>query len=337
MATIQEISQICGVSVSTVSKALNGYTDISEKTRELVFKTANELGYLQALNTKSLKMKKTYNIGVLFSTATELGLRNEYFIEILTAFKNKTAQYGYDLTFVEQRIGSRKMTFLEYSNYRKFDGILVLCEDFGNEEVLRLINSDFPVVTIDYAFMNSYSIISDNYNGMKQLVNYVIRQGHTQIGMIHGAASLVTKNRIDAFYDALKEKRIRVPDNYIIESSFKNIEQAQDAALKLLQLPSRPSCILAPDDYSSLGVINAIRLSGLKVIKDVSVAGYNGIASSSAIMGIKLTTVKQDTMYIGKEAADKLIQMIEKPNHRTMDTMFVKQTLMIGNSVRKII
>lgn len=335
MATIQELSERCGVSVSTVSKALNGYSDISEKTRDLVIKMANEIGYFPNANARALKLKKTYNIGVLFHTPSNLGLKNEYFAYVLEAFKDEAARNGYDITFIEHNIGKRKMTYLEHCQHRHFDGVCVVCADYENEEVIRLVNSELPVITIDYAFQKAYSIISDNYGGMKQLTNFILRQGHKEIAFIYGMNSLVTRNRIDGFVDTMEENGLKVPKEYLQESLYRNSAVTEDQAIKLLKLPNRPTCIIAPDDTSAMGVLSAIRKSGLQVVKDISVAGYDGIDSSQYV-GVKLTTVKQEREAIGKEAAKKLIQMIEHDGELMQDTVFMKQTLIIGNSVKKI-
>ena len=335
MATIQELSERCGVSVSTVSKALNGYSDISEKTRELVIKTANEMGYFPNANARALKLKKTYNIGVLFNTYTNLGLKNDYFAHILSVFKDEAALAGYDITFIEHYIGRRKMTYLEHCQYRHFDGVCIVCADYENEDVIKLVNSDIPIITIDYAFQKSYSIISDNYGGMKQLTNFIIRQGHTDIALIHGVKTLVTKNRMDGFFDAMEENKLKVPIEYVQESLYRNSIMAEEIATKLLQLRNRPTCIIAPDDQSAMGVINAIRKHGLQVVKDISVAGYDG-TDAQQMVGIKLTTVKQERDNIGMESARKLIQLMEKNEDLPLGTLFMKQTLNVGNSVRKI-
>lgn len=336
MATIQELSKRCGVSVSTVSKALNGYSDISEKTKELVIKTAHDMGYFPNSSSKALKLKKTYNIGILFHTVTKVGLKNDYFAHILEAFKEEAAKNGYDITFIENYLGRRKMTYLEHCEYRHFDGVCIVCADFESEEVIKLVNSDIPVVTIDYAFHKAYSIISDNYGGMKQLTNYIIRQGHTEIAFIHGIkSSLVTKNRLEGFYETLKENGIKVPQEYVIESQYRNQAMAEGNALKLLQLPKKPTCIIAPDDQSAMGVMSAIRKYGLQPVKDISVAGYDGV-SNNILMGAKLTTIKQERDFIGKEAARKLIKQMEGGPEVPLDTIFMRQTLLIGNSVKKI-
>ncbi len=336
MATIQELSKRCGVSVSTVSKALNGYSDISDRTRELVIKTANEMGYFPNANARALKLKKTYNIGVLFNN-TNLGLKNEYFAHILAAFKEEAALNGYDITFIENYIGRRKMTYLEHCQYRHFDGVCIVCADYESDEVIKLINSDIPAVTIDYAFQKAYSIISDNYNGMKQLTNFIIRQGHKDIAFIHGVKdSLVTKNRLEGFYDALVENDMKISPDYVAEGAYRNTNVTEDVATRILHMKSKPTCIIAPDDLAAMGVLSAMRKLGLQPAKDISFAGYDG-TDTNLLIGAKLTYVKQERESIGKEAAKKLVQMVENSSEISLDTIFMKQTLIIGNSVRKLI
>lgn len=336
MATIKELSLRCGVSVSTVSKALNGYQDISEATRELVIKAANEIGYFPDANARALKMKKTYNIGVLFSTLSDYGLRNEYFAHILASFKEKASKRGYDITFIEHNIGNRKMTFLEHCRYRNFDGIFIACADFGETEVLEVVNSDFPVVTIDHVFNEAISVLSDNIEGMRQLTQYIIDGGHKKIAYIHGTKSSVTHNRLVGFHNTLKENGISIPTEYFVEGNYRDAENSEQLALKLLELPNPPSCIIAPDDYAALGVMNAARRLGLKIPDDISVAGYDGISVSQALEP-KLTTIKQDTDKIGAEAVKQLINLIESPMATSLDNIYLKVQLVKGGSVKIII
>jgi LacI family transcriptional regulator len=335
MATIKDLSLRCGVSVSTVSKALNGYQDISESTREIVIKAANEIGYFPDANARALKMKKTYNIGVLFSTLSNHGLRNEYFAHILASFKERAAKRGYDITFIEHNIGNRKMTYLEHCRYRNFDGVFIACAEFSEPEVLELVNSDYPVVTIDHAFNEAISVLSDNVEGMKQLIQYIIDQGHTKIAYIHGTKSSVTHNRLVSFNNILKENGITIPEEYFIEGIYRSAESAEELALRLLELPDPPTCIVAPDDYAALGVMNTARRMGLKIPEDISVAGYDGISVSQALEP-KLTTIKQDTDKIGAEAAKQLINLIESPMTTSLDNIYLKVQLVKGGSVKNL-
>jgi DNA-binding LacI/PurR family transcriptional regulator len=147
--------------------------------------------------------------------------------------------------------------------------------------------------------------------------------------------TLVTRNRVDGFMDAMEENGLKVSKQYLRESLYRNSLRTEEQALKLLALPKRPTCIIAPDDNSAMGVVSAIRKRGLQLVKDISIAGYDGVDLQQFI-GVKLTTVKQEREVIGKEAAKKLIQMIESNEVIQQDTIFMKQTLIIGNSVKKI-
>lgn len=335
MATMKDLSLKCGVSVSTVSKALNGYQDISEETRKMIIKAASEAGYFPDANARALKMKKTYNIGVLFSTMAKHGLRNEYFAHILASFKEKAAKRGYDITFIEHNIGNRKMTYLDHCRYRNFDGVFIACAEFSEPEVLELVNSDYPVVTIDHAFNEAISVLSDNADGMRQLTQYIVDQGHTKIAYIHGTKSSVTHNRLVSFNNVLKENGIKVPEEYFVEGIYRSAESAEELALGLLKLPDPPTCILASDDYAALGVMNTVRRLGLKIPEDISLAGYDGISVAQALEP-KLTTVKQDTDKIGSEAAKQLINLIESPMTTSLDNLYLRVQLVKGASVKNL-
>ncbi len=335
MATIRDISLKCGVSVSTVSKVLNGYREIGEETTKAVLKAADELGYVPNSYARQLKLKKSYNIGVLFDTLSVYGLKNEYFAHILAALRENASMRGYDITFIENNIGKRKMTYLEHCRYRNFDGICIVCADFTNPEVIELVNSDFPVVTIDHTFNEAISIISDNSKGMRDLTEYIVSQGHKKIAYIHGNKSSVTHNRMVAFNRVLAEHNISVPDHYFCEGEYRVAESAEEFTYHLLDLPERPTCIVAPDDYAALGVIKAIKKRGLQFPEEISVAGYDGISVSQALEP-KLTTVKQDTDKLGEEAAKKLISLMESPMTTPLTHVVLPSELLIGDSVRNI-
>jgi LacI family transcriptional regulator len=314
---------------------LNGYREIGEETTKAVLKAADEMGYVPNSYARQLKSKKSYNIGVLFDTLSVYGLKNEYFAHILAALRENTSIRGYDITFIENNIGNRKMTYLEHCKYRNFDGICIVCADFTNPEVLEVVNSDFPVVTIDHSFNEAISIVSDNSGGMKELMEYIISRGHKKIAYIHGNKSSVTHNRMVAFNQVLAEHKISVPEYYFCEGEYRLAEIAEEYAYRLLDLKDRPTCIVASDDYAALGVIKAIKRRGLKFPEEISVAGYDGISVSQALEP-KLTTVKQNTDRIGEEAAKKIISLMESPMTTALNHMILKAELLVGDSVAVI-
>lgn len=334
MVSMKDIALKCGVSVATVSKALNGYSDIGEETRDIVKKAAAELGYFPNSAARALKTNRTYNIGVLFVDEAQSGLTHEYFARVLDSIKVRAENKGYDITFINHHIGTRAMSYYEHCRYRNVDGVVIACVNFDEPEVVELINSDIPVVTIDHIFNNRTAIMSDNIGGMREIVQYVHSMGHQKIAYIHGVDSSVTKDRLTSFYKTVEELKLQIPEVYIRDGIYHDTQSAALQTRALLALKDRPTCIIYPDDFACIGGINEIKEQGLIIPDDISVVGYDGLHFTQ-VLEPKLTTLKQDTFTLGREAADHLINLIEKPKTTLISRVVVKGTLLTGNSVSK--
>lgn len=334
MVSMKDIALKCGVSVATVSKALNGYSDIGEETRDIVKKAVAELGYFPNSAARALKTNRTYNIGVLFVDEAQSGLTHEYFARVLDSIKVRAENKGYDITFINHHIGTRAMSYYEHCRYRNVDGVVIACVNFDEPEVVELINSDIPVVTIDHIFNNRTAIMSDNIGGMREIVQYVHSMGHQKIAYIHGVDSSVTKDRLTSFYKTVEELKLQIPEVYIRDGIYHDTQSAALQTRALLALKDRPTCIIYPDDFACIGGINEIKEQGLIIPDDISVVGYDGLHFTQ-VLEPKLTTLKQDTFTLGREAADHLINLIEKPKTTLISRVVVKGTLLTGNSVSK--
>ena len=166
MVSMKDIAQRCGVSVATVSKALNGQPDISEETRSRIEDAAREMGYMTNAAARALKTNRSYHLGVLFVDERRSGLAHEYFSSMLESFKVEAESRGYDITFINScKDRPNRMSYLEHSKYRGFDGVVIACIDFNRPEVIELMNSSVPVVTIDYQCDTCSSVISENKKG----------------------------------------------------------------------------------------------------------------------------------------------------------------------------
>ena len=335
MISMKEIARRCNVSVATVSKAINGYTDIGESTRKLILKTAAEAGYLPNSSARALKTKRTYNLGVIFVDEGNSGLTHEYFNRVLESFKNTAEVRGYDITFASKRISGQRMSYYEHCRFRGVDGVVMACVDFNTDEAQELVNSELPVVTIDHVFDGRISVVSNNVQGMETLVSYIVESGHTKIAYIHGENTSVTKSRLTGFHRTLLNAGIQVPDEYIRSGSYRDPDLAATLTGELLDLPDPPTCIMYSDDYAAIGGINEIRERGLRIPDDISVVGYDGI-NIAQIMEPKLTTLCQDTEAIGRTAAEKLIELIENPRTTLVDKFTVEGTLYKGASVKRL-
>ena len=335
MVSIKTIAQECGVSIATVSKALNNHNDVSEATKTIIRETAKKLGYFPNSQARALKMNKTFNIGVLFVDKAQSGFTHNYFAQVLDSLKVAAEGYGYDITFISSNIGTNKMTYLEHCRYRNIDGVVIACVDFESEEVQELIKSNIPVVTIDYVQSSKSSIICDNYEGIEQLVKHVYAKGHRKIAYIVGDESAVTSARLNSFVDNLKNLGVPAKSEYIIQGFYHDPVLTEAQTNNLLNLPDPPTCIFLPDDFSAIGAINAIKKAGLSIPEDISIVGYDGIYLSQ-VLNPKLTTYKQNTRKIGDEAARLLVDLIKNPDMDSQNTVMILGELLDGDSVKDI-
>ena len=329
MVSMKDIARACGVSVATVSKALNGQPDIGEETRTRVCEAAQKMGYMTNSAARALKTNRTYHIGVLFVDERQSGLAHEYFSTMLESFKAEAEAHGYDITFINHKPTS----YLQHCRYRGVDGVVIACVDFTDPRVRELAESDLPLVTVDHVFNNRLAVVSDNVQGMETLVRYAYGKGHRKIAFLHGEKTSVTQNRLVGFFRACEELGLEIPEEYVRESAFHNPDRCAQDTLALMNLPERPTCILFPDDYSYVGGMNALRQMGIRVPEDVSVMGYDGIHLARVI---GLTTYWQDNREIGRIAAERLISLIEHPKTTLVDRIMVSGRLLEGTTVKEL-
>jgi len=334
--TIRDVSKYCGLSISAVSKALNNYPDVSEETRQRVLAAAHKIGYHPNALARGLKTRRTYNLGVILVDELGDNLQHTYFITILNGFRREAERQGYDITLVNHNIGGKQLSYLDHCRYRNMDGVCLMCVDFYDVEILKLAESDMPVVTIDHLFQGRECVLSDNQSGMESILNYVTGMGHHRIAFIHGTRSTVTDERLTAFHTTLSKLGVQVPCEYVIPSHYHSTSYAKEDTRRLMTLPEPPSCILMVDDYSALGGIDTIQHLGLRIPDDISIDGYDGISLIQK-MHPRLTTVRQDGEEIGRLAAIRLMERIETPQTPVPEPKVVPCELIIGETVQRVI
>lgn len=333
MVSMKDIAKRCGVSVATVSKALNGQPDIGAETRERICTIASEMGYLTNSAARALKTNRTYNLGVLFVDERRSGLGHEYFSSVLESFKVEAEAHGYDITFLNSNVGGKPISYLQHCRYRGLDGVVIACVDFTDERVRELVDSGIPLVTIDHVFNDRVAVLSDNANGVYTLVHHIYEKGHRKIAFLHGENTSVTRNRLAGFYRACEELELTVPEEYVVACVYHDPDRCEVATKQLLALPDRPTCIIFPDDFSYIGGLNAITQAGLRIPEDISAAGYDGIHLAQVM---HLTTYSQDAQALGRIAAEKLINQIEHPKTTHPEWLNVPGKLLSGTSVKDL-
>jgi LacI family transcriptional regulator len=315
---------------------LNGQKDISDKTRDAIKLIADEMGYYPNAAARALKTNRSFNIGVLFRDDSGSNLTHEYFSGILNGFKVQAESMGYDITFINNYETQSAMTYLEHCRYRNFEGIVIVCADFNNPQVWELMCSDIPIVTIDYVHYNCTAVSSNNIKGMQSLLRYIYGKGHRRIAYIHGQNySNVTKDRVTSFYQEMERLHLDVLDDYVLECEYLNANQAAAMTRKLLALKEPPTCILYCDDTALIGGKNVLYEKNLRIPDDISIAGYDG-TKISQLVNPKITTIRQNTDEVGREAERRLIKKIQNPKSTLVERVIIDGTLIEGQSVGEV-
>lgn len=336
MVSIKTIAEECGVSIATVSKALNNHSDVSSATKKLVCDTAKRLGYFPNSQARALKTNKTYNVGVLLQDKARSGLTHSYFSAVLDSFRVEVEKNGYDITFICGKIGGSVMSYYEHCMYRSVDGVLAACVDFYDNEITELFKSSLPLVTIDYRSDAVCSVSSDNVTGIRKIVEYAYSCGHRKIAYIYGESSQVTTIRLNSYLDTMKRLGMQVQPDYLRQGKYHDAEYIYKLTSDMLKLYDRPSFIIIPDDFSSIGAINAAEEAGISIPEDLSIAGYDGIKMTQ-IMKPSLTTFEQNTAQIGKSAAELLLKIIRKEEISPEDRQIIIDGKFIKGATVKVI
>lgn len=337
MVSIKDVAKKCGVSVATVSKALNDCSDISQATKKKVRDVAKELGYFPNSQAKALKTSRTNTIGIIYADKFGNGLSQNYFSAVIDSFKVAVERKGYDIIFIgSQTVDGNKLSYYEHCRYRNVEGVLVACVDFYDRDVCTLLRSDLPVVSLDFFSKRDYSVYSDNRQGMRDIIEYVYDMGHRKIGYIYGDTSQVTTIRLDTYIETMKQLGLSVEVDYVRQGRYNDIELAKKLTKEMLSLYEPPTCLIMPDDIASFGAFMAAGEMGLKLPDDLSVVGYDGIKIGQ-LMEPSITTVYQDTHLLGVNAAELLLKRINGEEISDIQRQVVVETrLLKGQTVKAL-
>lgn len=283
-----------------------------------------------------INKKINHTLGIIFADNAQNGLTHDFFAAILNGFKIEAENQGYEIHFINTNKQSKyRQSYLETVNEKNIDGVVVACINYEDPEVTELLSSGIPIITIDEKLDGVVSILSDNEQGMKDLVNYIASMGHKKIAYIHGDSNTVTGKRVNTFKDTCQELGIEVPTEYIGSSNFRDCARATYLTEEMLRLPEPPTCIIYSDDYAATGGINVIHARGLDIPADISIAGYDGLDFPSRYEP-RITTVKQDMDLMGKTAAKKLIEFIEVGKSDDEEVIIIPTTLIKGRTVKQV-
>ncbi len=331
MVTIDEIAKLSKVSISTVSKALNGYTEISEKTRKRIIDIADELGYMPNATAQSLVRKRSNTVGVVYEV--QYGLKNLFFSGVLEAFRKNIESKGYDILLLSHNTDSG-LDYLRHCQSKNVDAVLVVSGGDNNEAIHKLYQSQLAVLTLDPTEKGPNSIFSDSYHSIKRSCKYLYDLGHKRIAFINGSyTNFIGRERLRAYLDFIHEKGLE--PLYLAERSNENYsyEEGYMTMKMIFEEYGLPEAVCSVSDLMAIGAINYLNNHGFSVPGDVSVIGFDDLQVCE-IVTPKLTTIRQDYEAFGELACETLLGMIEG-KVRKIDPIVVDTEIIVRDSCRK--
>ena len=313
MTTIKDIARVAGVSVTTVSRALNGYSDVNEKTRQKIAAVARELNYSPNTLARGLVMQKSKTIGLLVSGISRESVKDNFTFEVLCGVNERASTLGYDLIlFNTNTMMQREKTYTQLCRERRVDGAIIQGIKKEDPYLKEVVESDIPCVLVDIpVHSNSVGYVTtDNALGAKKAVEHLASLGHKHIGMINGHEdAFVSQERLNGYREALKECGLSFRSEWVVSGNFEE-KKAEKAVRELINRHKEVTAIFCASDLMALGALKACKELGLHVPKEMSIVGYDNIVLAS-YSSPNLTTVGQEVYQIGYEAADLLIEMLE--------------------------
>ena len=311
-ATLKDIAQKLDISITTVSRGLAGYSDVSEKTRKRIEAAAKELGYQPNITARRLQKQKTDTLGFIIPT---FGPRfsDPFFSEFLAGVGNKAAEAEYDLLVSTHApySAAEQQAYLRATQGGWVDGLIIVRTRENDERIRHLSEQTFPFVSFgrtdldaDYPFVDE-----DSVAGMRQVTEHFIELGHRRIGFIMPPAELMFSNlRRLGYQQAMADRGLAVEPDWIVEG---NLTQRGGAEVvdRLLALQPRLTAIICGNDLMAIGAMNRIQQQGLEVGKDMAIAGFDDIPTA-AYTTPSLTTVAQPIYEIGWQTCEMLIDLI---------------------------
>ena len=330
MATIKDVAKHAGVSTTTVSHVINKTRFVAEDTKAAVWAAIKQLNYSPSAVARSLKVNNTKTIGLLAASSG-----SPYFAEVIQAVEAACYKKGYTLILCNAQNNLEKQeAYLAMLAKKRVDGMLVMCSEYPTPLLNMLQNyHNIPMMVMDWGKHSDFTDnIEDNgFHGGYLATRYLIDRGHREIATISGQLNEHTgRERHKGFLHALKEAKITIPDEWVIEADF-HPHEGHEGMMKLLAASKRPTALFCGGDVIAMGALCAAGEMGIRVPEDISVIGYDNIRNTR-FFNPPLTTIQQPKETLAEMALDMLLDKIIN-KRETYNSIELHPELVERNSV----
>ncbi len=335
-STIHDIAKALNVTASTVSRALNGNTRISEATREAVLEAAKSLNYNHNQIASALRSGRSYIVGVIVPTADR-----SFFSKVVRGIEEEVNKAGYNVIICQSNdLYESEKRNVEALLRLRADGIIVSVAKGTRDydHFAQLSHKNVPLVFFDRVNnkLGVSTVSTDDFSGGYQATQHLIEQGCKRIAHFAGLQHIgIYQERLRGYVEALKDYNLNVDDSLILYFNNLYAEDGVAGMQQLLQLKQVPDGIFSASDYSALGAMQVLKQNKINVPQDIALVGFAN-ESLTSFVEPGLTTVDQHSLQMGAAAAKLFLEQMDQRNYIPRKIVLSPELLIRASSVRKI-
>jgi LacI family transcriptional regulator len=307
MPTIRDVARLAGVSISTVSLALNESGPVSADTHKKIWAAAQSVGYVPNPVAQSLKSGRTRLIGMVVGD-----ISNPFFGRLLKEVERLALEKNHLVIVSDSGTDPRReRAIIDHLEEQRVAGIILAPHGNSPEHVEHLRKLKMPLVLVDHKVegIDADFVASDNVLAAAMLTEHVIRLGHTRIAHIAGTSGLYTsERRKEGFYATMAAAGIEVDESLVVDGGYDG-DRGYEQAMRLLTRADRPTAIVAANNVMALGTLQAMNDLGFVCPDDISLTSIDDVPWGNVIKP-RITMVVQSVDEMGRVATEFLFERI---------------------------
>jgi LacI family transcriptional regulator len=310
--TIRDVAKHLNLSITTVSRALDGYDDVADETRQRVIQAAQEMGYTPNQAARQLRRQRTDTIGYILP-ADKPRFSDPFFAEFIAGLGDEAAEYNFDLlvSSAPPDTAGEQQAYRRWVHGHKVDGLVINRLRLHDWRVQYLAEAQFPFVSLERSLdpCDYTSVEVDGRRWFKALVDHLVSLGYGRIAYVGASPELtIQMDRFQGYQDGLRLAGLDLNPDWVVEGDL-TPEGGYRAALRLLSLPELPTAIACVDDMTAIGVLHAAHEHSRIVGQDLAVTGFDGILGFEHTQP-PLTTINQPVYQIARRLVNMLVMLI---------------------------
>ncbi len=314
MARLKDISQRTGYSITTVSRALAGYSDVNERTRQQIMEVAHELGYQPNDIARQLRSQRTQTLGLIIPASDHSVSHDDFFFQLLRGISDSAAAKRYDVLLSSQASDTEEMdAYRRIVGGNRVDGMILARTRQADERIAYLNTLNFPFVVAgrsEPSGVNNFAYIDvDSQAGIQHATEHLIQQGHRIIGIILPPSQIAyTEYRLQGYRTALAQHNLPFDAELVIHGDLMQSGGYQGVQ-QLLDHNPNMTAVVCCNDLMALGAMSALQNVGKPVGREFAVTGFDDIPAAEYAYP-SLTTVRQPIYEIGWKLVELLLRLI---------------------------